>query len=434
MPDSNIRLMKYNHELLTDEVQEVISYRPHWFVRKGNILFLFIILGLLALTWIIKYPDVIYGSARLVAVNPPKLITSKTGGKLLKLFVVNEQMVQKARHLGWLESTADYKEVLQLQEWVDQTAEAINNDNYDYIASHELPQFNRLGELQVQYQQFQNHFKIAIQTLTSGYYQKKKTALQKDLQFLANLKNNTYHQKQLQEHDRELQQKEYKAYESLANDKVIAPLELNQYKSKLIAKEQSLEQLNAQMTNSDINGHAKQKEILDLEKQVTDQQQQFHSALLELKSEIEKWIQQYVLVAPEDGKVLFVSFLQENELISNGQPLFYIQPEQTKFYVEMMTGQKGIGKIQQGQKVMIKAEGYPSNEFGYLSATINYISSIPNHRDSFLVKAELPKGLLTNYGKTIYFRNNLSAYGEIITDNRRLFSRFTSELEQIWKR
>ena len=47
---------------------------------------------------------------------------------------------------------------------------------------------------------------------------------------------------QLQQQDQQLQQKEYDAYESLAKDKVIAPFELNQYKSKLIAKEQSLKQ------------------------------------------------------------------------------------------------------------------------------------------------------------------------------------------------
>lgn len=33
------------------------------------------------------------------------------------------------------------------------------------------------------------------------------------------------------------------------------------------------------------------KEILETIKQVTDQQQQFYSSLLAMKSEIEKWIQ-----------------------------------------------------------------------------------------------------------------------------------------------
>ena len=188
------------------------------------------------------------------------------------------------------------------------------------------------------------------------------------------------------------------------------------------------------LTNSDISSHNKQKEILDLQKQVTDQQQQFHSSLLELKSEVEKWVQQFVLTAPEDGKVLFVSSLQENEWISNGQGLFYIQPEQSSYYVEMKAGQKGLGKVKKGQKVMIKVEGYPSNEFGYLTATVNYISNIPSRTDSFLVKAELTHGLQTNYVKTIFFRNGLSAQAEIITDDRKLFDRMTGQLKEVLRR
>lgn len=422
------------HELLTEEVQEVISYRPHWIVRKGNTIFLLVVFLMLALTGIIKYPDIINSSARLVTLNPPKLVNAKAEGKLEKLFVANEQVVNKGLHLGCLESTADYNEVIQLKKWIDQTITATQQNEYDYLLNNRLPTFTALGELQTQYQQFQNQLEITKQTLASGYYQRKKNSLQKDLQYLAALKNNTAQQKQLQQQDKQLQQKEYEAYESLAKDKVIAPLELNQYKSKLITKEQNLEQLNAQITNSDISSLGKQKEMLDLQKQIADQHQQFRSTLLELKSGIEKWVQQYVLVAPEDGTLLFASSLQENEWISKGQGLFYIQPSQTKFYVEMMAGQTGIGKIKTGQRVMIKVEGYPSNEFGYLTATVNYISNIPSRADSFLLKAELQKGLQTNYGKTIFFRNGLAAQAEIITDDRKLFDRLAGQLKEIWKR
>ena len=110
---------------------------------------------------------------------------------------------------------------------------------------------------------------------------------------------------------------------------MIAPLELNEYKSKLLAKEQNLKQAGTQITNSDINTHSKQKEILDLQKTMTDQQQRFYSSLLELKSKIEEWIQRFVLTASEDGKLMFVNTLQENELITAGQVLFYIEPGQS---------------------------------------------------------------------------------------------------------
>lgn len=420
--------------LISDEVKEIISYRPHWMIRKGNILFFLILAGLLVITWFIKYPDIINGSTKLVALNAPKLVSSKVEGKLIKLFVTNEERVHTGQHLGYMESTADYEQVLKLQNWIDQTIVATQNSNYTVLVSQPLPTLFDLGELQSSYQDFQNQLTETKQILSSGYYQKKRYALEKDLQYIASLKKTTYEQQKLLEQDQQLQKKEYDAYASLAKDKIIAPLELNQYKSKLIAKEQSLKQVNTQLTNSDMATHSKEKEILDLQKTILDEQQKFNSSLLDLKSQVEKWIQQYVLIAPEEGKILFASSLQENELITNGQSLFYIQPRQTQFYAQLMTAQKGFGKIKVGQRVIIKVESYPSEEYGYIKGIVNYISNIPSRRDSFLVKVTLPEGLTTNYKKEIFFRNDLSAKAEIITDNRKLFDRLTGQLKQIWER
>ncbi len=83
---------------------------------------------------------------------------------------------------------------------------------------------------------------------------------------------------------------------------------------------------------------------------------------------------------------------------------------------------------------MIKVESYPSSEFGHLAGNIAYISNMPNRKDSFLVKVNLQNGLKTNYGKTIFFRNNLAAQAEIITDDRKLFDRFMGQLKQVWQR
>ncbi len=431
---ATLRLQQTSDELISNEVKEIISYRPHWMIRKGNLLFLLVLLSLLTLTWFISYPDIINGSARLVSLNAPKMISPKTEGKIVKLFVSDGEEVQKGKHLAYMESTASYKEVIQLRNWIEQTINETKNNDYTVLIKNPVPVLFDLGELQSPYQNFQNQFAETKQLLASGYYQNKKAALQKDLQYLSSLKATTYQQKTLLEQDQQLQKKKYEAYEGLEKEKVIAPLELNQYKSKLISKEQSIKQINSQLTNSDLASHSKEKEIMDLEKQVMDQQQSFHSALLDLKSEVEKWIQQYVLIASENGRLMFVSSLQENQLIGVGQELFYVQPKETNCYAELMIAQKGIGKVRKGEKVILKADGYPNEEYGHLTGVISYISNMPNRRDSFSVKVNLPRGLKTNYNKEIFFRNNLSAQAEIITDDRRLFDRLLGQLKQVWER
>jgi HlyD family secretion protein len=141
-----------------------------------------------------------------------------------------------------------------------------------------------------------------------------------------------------------------------------------------------------------------------------------------------------VLVAPENGKVMFISSLQENELISSGQSLFYIQPDETPYYAELLLSQRGLGKVKMGQRVILKPEGYPGEEYGHLNGFISYISYMPNRRDSFLAKLNLPMGLKTNYNKDIFFRNNLSASAQVITDDRKLFDRLLGQLNKVWER
>jgi len=423
-----------NHEIVSDDIQEIISHKPNWIIRRGNIIFLVVTIFLFALTWFIKYPDIVNASAKLVALNPPKLVAAKVEGKLLKLLVANNQQVVKGQVLGFMESTANYKQVISLRQKLAEVITFVQNNHYDLIDVDSVSVFSELGELQSDYEGLQNELLQTRQTLANGYYQKKKRSLEKDLNYISVLKSNTGEQKRLLQQDKELQAKEFKAYELLAKDKIIAPLELNQYKSKLIAKEQNLQQADAQLTNGDISMHNKEKEILDLQKTITDQQQKFYAALLSMKSQVEKWLYQYQLTAPEDGKVLFISSLKENELISNGQSLFFIEPNQSSFYAELMAGQRGLGKVKEGQQVLVRVNGFPSTEFGYINGNITFISGIPNSRDSFLIKVNLPKGLQTNYGKRIFFRNNLSAQAEIMTDNRKLFDRLMGQLKQVLER
>lgn len=434
MPDNISILLPKNQQLLSDDVQEIINYRPHWFIRKGNIIFLAIISFLFLLTFFIKYPDVIKASARLAAVNAPKMLETKVEGKLEKLFVKNGDNASSGQVLAYIQSTGNHDEVIILKNWISKVEPVIDTGGFGVIRSHSLPLLTNLGDLQSAYQEFQNTFKETLQILGGGYYQKKRSALEKDLQYLATLKNSAKNQKEILQQDQGLQQKEYNAYEQLAKDKVIAPLELNQYKSKLLAKDQGLQQTESQITNSDISAHNKRKEILDLEKTVVDQQQKFKTSLFTLKSQIEEWVQRYIIISPENGRVEFVSFLQENQLLSAGQRLFFIQPPKTDYYAEMKAGQAGFGKIKNGQKVILRLNGYPSAEFGYIEGKVSYISSLPNERDSFMTKIDLPAGLTTNYKKSIFFRNNLLASAEVITDDRRLIDRLFGQLEQIVKR
>src|SRR5688500_4454699 len=89
--------------LISDEVKEIVSHRPHWIIRKGNTILFIIVFLLFAMTWFISYPDIIKGSSRFVSLNSPKMMVAKTEGKLDNLLVFNEQEVKANQHLAYLQ-------------------------------------------------------------------------------------------------------------------------------------------------------------------------------------------------------------------------------------------------------------------------------------------------------------------------------------------
>ena len=432
MPSSTVNMN--SSRIISDEIQELINHKPHWMVKYGNVVFFLILGALLTMCWFIRYPDIVKGSLRLEAINAPKLLVAKTEGNLERLLVVNEQEVKQGQPLAYLSSSGSHEQVLALQKWISQIEPYVIKGDLDILLSMSKPVFNRLGDIQTVYQEFQNQLKETLETLSSGYYSHSKEVLLKDMGFLAAIGNNADSQQFLLMQDLDLQRKEYSMDEYLAKEKVIASLEMNQNRSKLLGKEQNLRLVNDQRIGNQMNSLNKKKELLDLEKYIGDQHQKFKSELLSLKSKVEEWIQRYIVAAPESGKVLFTTFLQENQLCRAGQEMFYVQPRQSLYYGQMTASQVGLGKIRVGQRVLIRMESFPSSEFGYLKGVISYISNIPTIRDSFLVKVDLPGGLKTSYDKTIYFRNNLMGGAEVITDDRRLLQRFLGGVDGVVNR
>ena len=428
-----LQLPHQEERLVSDEMNDYISNRPGWIIRKGNSIFLFVLFILIAMAWLVKYPDRINTSMRIMAVNSPKLLIARTDGKIEQLLVKNDQEVQAGQYIAFLQSTASHEQVLQLFDWVTKTELAIKNGHLENLRTYPLPAFNTLGEMQSFYQDFELIFKETVKTLPAEFYQKKKQVLEKDLADICKIQKIVAKQKALTEEDYNIQEADYKAREPLAKEKVIAPLEFKQEKSKLLNKQQSIEQFSSQLVNNDLSLHGKEKEILELQKQVDDQRQKYIAALFTLKSKLMDWIQHYIVSASVSGKLSYIGFLQEKQHIQVNEELFYIVSDSTRFYGEINSVSKGLGKIRPGQRVIVKVNSYPSNEFGHLSGMISYIPSTIKSDSSLLIKVDFPNGLTTSYGKQLVFKSNMNASADIITSNKRLLKRIFQQVSDLFE-
>ncbi|GAA4419556.1 HlyD family efflux transporter periplasmic adaptor subunit [Nibrella viscosa] len=418
-------------ELRSEEVQEVLSRPPRWLLRWGISLVFAVLVLVFAGAWLIRYPTLIKASFLLTTANAPKALVSRTEGKLVRLFASEGVMVQRGTTLAYLESTADHEEVLRLMQTLRQAWSLAQRGQLEALPALNLAQYHQLGELQPAFQTFEQTY-IQLQAyLSNGFYSKKKVLLRQEIADLQALSENLKEQQALQQRDIELSEEDYQVQRRLAAEKVIAPLELKREESKNLARKFPYQQTaSALITNLTLQ-RAKQKEILELDKVVAEQRDNFLHALNTLQSAAEAWKMNYIITAPMGGRVYFPSVLQENQHLSSNQELFYIAPAGTGYFGELRIPQHNFGKVKIGQAVLVKFAGYPYQEYGAVRGQIATINEVPLKDSVFLAKVLLPKGLETTYGQSLTFKTGMAASAEIITEDSRLLQKLFYQLRHV---
>jgi multidrug resistance efflux pump len=417
-------------ELRNEELQEVLSHNPPWALRWGNTLFLLILLGMMALAWIIKYPEIVTVSFRLTSDDAPKPVVAKSTGRLVKLWVKENQPVQQGQTLAYLESTASHQEVLRLEQALEKLAILVKMGRFEVISSFKAGDFQKLGEIQADYQTFMQSFTETATLFANGYLDKKKSFLNDELTDLKQNQEQLLAQLDIQKKEFKLIEKEFEMHQKLFQEKVIAPVEYNREERNYLAKQLPLKQLEMSITNNTTSQTQKQKE---LDKQANDQKAKFVQALSTLRAAVGTWKTRFVLISPKAGYVFFASLWQEDQSIKNDEILFYVGSAQKSFFGEARIPQRNSGKVKEGQRVLVKFQSYPFEQFGVVEGEIQTIAAVPSSDSTFRAVISLPKGLQTSSHKTLPFKNGLNASAEIITEDLSVAERMFYEVRKMMR-
>jgi multidrug efflux pump subunit AcrA (membrane-fusion protein) len=402
-------------EIYSEPIRDFLEKIPSWLIRWGTSIVFVIVFVLFVLSYFIDYPDIVKAPLKLTSLDAPKPIIARATGKLQKLFIENNQEVKEGQILGYVESTTNYAAVLEVEK------KGITNYN--------------LGELQPSYQIFDEARTQYLSFKKQGLYKKRRELLLKDLVDLKQLAVNTSDQIQILQKDLDITENEYNVNKKLLEQKVIAPLELRREESKYLAKKFPLKSLETTLINNSIAQTAKQKELLDLDKTISEQENLYLQAKKTFQSNIDEWKKQYLLIAPSTGKISFSNLIQERVQVEENQELFNIIPIDEQVIGTIQIPQENFGKVKEGQKVIIKFNSYPFHEFGIVEGRIIMISLIPNPKDeSYMAKISFPKGLQTSYNKQIKYHNGMKANAEIITEDMKLIVRILYNLKKVFER
>ena len=102
-------------ELQSNELEDMLGRVPGWITRNGIILFLVLLALLIFGSWVFKYPDIKRARIVVTSVNPPADLEARTTGKIVRLFVYDNERVETGRVLAMIENPANYDDVLELK-------------------------------------------------------------------------------------------------------------------------------------------------------------------------------------------------------------------------------------------------------------------------------------------------------------------------------
>lgn len=417
----------------TEEMQDIITAPPRWLLRWGITLFFSTLLLILGMSALIRYPDIVKTQLKINSANSPKPVVARRSGKLIKILTQEEQNIIEGQPLAYLESTADHQQVLDLLKSLKNVQKQVYEIHLNGLKLFYTPNDLHLGEVQDSYQSFFQSYLNYKASAFDGIYQKKREYLRRELDAISKQRVQLVLQKRLQEKEYGLAEQEYNIYQKLTEKRVMAPMELKREESKLILKKYPLQQTESNFITNSTAYSAKEKEILELDNQIQEERSEFIQALNSLVSQIESWKSNYVLSAPQSGKVAFAGIIQENQFVNTGQEIFYVDSGNTDFFAEMNIPQYNMGKVKLGQEVLIKLKSFPYEEYGMIRGRIGYLSDVPYRDSVFVSKVDLKGEAFSELKRPLKLKNGMTADAEIITEDATLLNRLFRNITKLLK-
>ena len=428
---------KTEHSYLrTEEVNDIIERIPSSFGKWAGLIVLLLFVLIFLFGYLIQYPDVVTGDITINSeIAPIKLIVPTTGK--ITLLVKSQKVVKSGDYIAFIQNSAtlvDYKKIKSLLREFNLNDKKITNPAA-------LPAVMSSGELVSKYSNFLNALQQLYNFQNDKLYEKQELELTNSIKQLILTQKNEEQQLVIYSKYVRLASK-FSARDSiLARQKVSSESDFDKSQMNYLSTNQYYKNIEKEIISAKQQMLDGEDKITQLRIQKSEKEKQLKLDLIaafnDLDANIKAWEEKYIFVSPIDGKVQYLGFWQQNEYVPQGQETFTIIPNNSLTIGKVMLPSSGAGKVQKGQKVIIKLDNYPYLEYGYITGTVKSISLTPNSRkdasqntvDRYLVNVEIPQKSYTELGSSINLKFESKGTADIVTKERRLIQRLFDNLK-----
>lgn len=423
--------------LKSDEVQDVLSEIPPVIERWGITLVFLIVFVLIVGSFLFKYPNVVVASITLTSQEPPASILARATGKIDEIYVKNGQHVSTGARLGVIQNPARTSDVTLLSEKLARWTKQHSDLSMASIVFDETPL--QLGAVQNSYVAFLSLLNEYL-TFNELQYYPKKIKLQ-----LSEVRIQSDNILEMNRQDKLLRQQLESANSVFIRDSVLfkkgvaSREDFETSRTKLLQMKQSYSSLCSSIRQTEIAITQCRGTLLDLQQQYAANENKFKHNLQmaeeQLLTQIKTWEKEFLMVSPIDGVVNLMGYWSSNQNVQSGETIFTIQPDLKTLPIgKALMPAQGSGKVKVGQRVNVRLNNFPDQEFGFLVGEVRSISNLPNTQGYYVVEVRFPKGLNTNYGKKLPMTRQMEGSADIITEDIRLIERLVNPIKQLLKK
>jgi len=422
-------------------VQEILGTPPGWMVRWGTILILVALMVMAWLSWYFRYPEKIEAPITITTTIPPTDVIAEANGYLGGLLVADGDTVQQGQVLGSIQSPVAFEDVVYLEEYLidlenlDETAILSSRPNRNLVLDNTLQE--AYSDFIQAYEEYTFRVERNFSKTNIDRYRSQIRTIERSIDAEESRKDNVDEQlsrlRKIYERRQDMYAKgDYKLpdLENTYFEIVDLEKQIKQFESNIIEKELDIEQVKSEITS--VLQQSRESNASTFVR--------LSETINQLQSKIDQWKRTYLLTAHMDGVVSFFSSSRPTrQYIRQGDALFAILPlgfsrdDKNELIGKVSLPISGSGKVERGQRVLVKLDSYPYQEFGTVEGRVRYKARLPRN-NTYAIEVTFPEGLTTSYDRVLNFDQQMSGKAEIITKEKRFIERVFEKLIEVFNR
>ena len=429
----------------SEPVQEIMGSIPSWITRWG----VTVIAGIFALIiigcCIIRYPQTLTSSITLTSENPPSDLAARYDGLLDTVCVVNGQKVSGGDLVALLSTPADYGDIMAVRDLLDSLSSRERDALPDAVSSPSLYENYRLGDLQSSWSELVRSCSAYLNWSEIDQSGHQKRLVEEQIG-----KNREYYgdllvQKAVLEQDMRYELAGLERDSLLMVRGAVSRAEYEATLKNWTSKKGSLASFEATLTSTQLSILQLRQQLTELEIQRQNEETEHLRGIMQqasqLKAQVAQWLEQYAVISPADGTVSLQKVWSRGQHVMVGDVIASVVPDEGDRVIgRLQVPSSGFGKVEEGQTVNVRLNGFPYMEFGVLKGVVESIPAVPQTVTTaegnsivYTVEVSFPDSLVTTYGKELPMVQQMDGTAEIITRDRRLIGQFIDPVLSLFK-